>query len=129
VVVRKERLDAIGGLCEDRELVGWEDFDSWLRLARSGCRFARLSGSHGYYWVGGSNVSNPRRTLSNIDTFLARYVADPAATPWWCHYSRAVAYKALGQSEQVRLSFAAAWGARPNALNRLRIACKWLITR
>lgn len=129
VVVRKSRLKAIGGLCEDRELVGWEDFDTWLRLAKSGCHFARVPGSPGYYWVGGGNVSNPRRTLANIDAFLARHVGAASATPWWCHYSRAIAYKALGQNEQVDLNFAAAWRARPNAINRLRVACKWLLIR
>ncbi len=129
VVVRKARLDAIGGLCEDRELVGWEDFETWLRLARNGCRFARLGGSHGYYWIGGGNFTNPRRTLDNIDAFLARHAGAGQPTPWWCNYARAVAYRGLGEADKVGPCFAAAWRARPGPLNRLRIAAKWLVSR
>lgn len=129
VVVRKTRLDDIGGLCEDQYLVGWEDFDCWLRLAKSGCRFACVPGSHGYYWVGGGSVSNPNRTLANIEAFLMRHVGEEGGVPWWCHYSRAVAYKALGRPGLVGENFAAAWRADPGSLNRLRIACKWLLLR
>lgn len=129
VVVRKAKLDEIGGLSEDPSLVGWEDFDCWLRLARAGCSFVRVPGSHGYYWIGGVSVSNPRRTLENIDAFLARYVSVEGDVPWWCHYSRAVAFHKLGRQELAAESFAAAWRAHPSVLNHLRIACKWLVTR
>jgi glycosyltransferase involved in cell wall biosynthesis len=127
VVLRKSRLDAIGGLCKEPELSGWEDFDTWLRLAKSGCRFVRVPGSHGFYWIGGGNVSNPRRTLANIDAFLARYVGNIGNTPWWCHYGRAVAYKALGRQECVGPSFGAAMRAHPGLLNYLRIVFKRLL--
>lgn len=126
-VLRKSRLDAISGLCEKHELVGWEDFDTWLRLAKSGCRFTRIPGSHGYYWVGGGNVSNPRRTLANIDAFLARYIDISRNTPWWCHYSRALAYKALGLQECVGPSFGAAMRSHPGLLNYMRIVFKRLL--
>jgi len=127
VVLRKSRLSAIGCLSEERELIGWEDFDTWLRLAKSGCRFVLVPGSHGYYWIGGGNVSNPRRTLANIDAFLARYVETSGNTPWWCHYSRAVAYKALGHQERVGPCFGAAMRAHPGLLNYLRIIFKRLL--
>lgn len=124
VVARKSALVSIGGLCEEQELVGWEDFDAWLRLAKAGNRFMRLQGSHGYYWVGGGSVSNPTRTLANVDAFITKYVGEGAKIPWWCHYSRAVAYKALGQKERVGPCFDAAMQARPGLLNYLRIVCK-----
>jgi glycosyltransferase involved in cell wall biosynthesis len=39
VVMRKDILDAVGGYRD----MGWaEDYDLWLRLAATGCRFARL---------------------------------------------------------------------------------------
>jgi glycosyltransferase involved in cell wall biosynthesis len=131
VVVKKALIDSIGGLCEERELIGWEDFDTWLRLARQGCRFSRVPGSHGFYWVGGGSVSNPKRTLANIDAFLQRHLGDAceADIPWWCHYSRAVAYSNLGETDKVGPAFSAAWRARPDLINRLRIACKWVVTR
>jgi teichuronic acid biosynthesis glycosyltransferase TuaG len=124
VVVRKAALTRIGGICEEQKLVGWEDFDTWLRLAKAGNRFTRVPGSHGYYWVGGGSVSNPARTLDNVDAFIDRYVGEGSAIPWWCHYSRAVAYEALGRQECVGPCFDAAMRAHPGLLNYLRIICK-----
>lgn len=129
VVVRKSALMRIGGLCEEHNLVGWEDFDTWLRLAKAGNRFKRVPGTHGYYWVGGGSVSNPTRTLANVDAFIDRYIGEGTQVPWWCHYCRAVAFHALGKPRQVRGCFAAAWAANPSVLNRIRIAIKWLSMR
>jgi hypothetical protein len=39
VMMRKETLDRVGGYRD----VGWpEDYDLWMRMAREGCRFAKL---------------------------------------------------------------------------------------
>jgi hypothetical protein len=56
VVVRAELLRAVGGLSEDPQLIGTEDFDAWLRLADRTNKFDRLAGCHGYYWAGGGNI-------------------------------------------------------------------------
>lgn len=127
VVARKSLLLEIGGLREERDLVGWEDYDGWLRLAGAGARLARAEGVHGYYWIGGGSVSNPRRTLANIDAFLVRHTA--GNIPWWCHYARGVAFHALCERDKVTPAFSAAWRTAPGLLNRIRIACKWLLAR
>lgn len=57
VVIRRELIDRVGLISEDRELIAVEDFDYWLRIARMGARFKYVPKALGYYWLGGGNVS------------------------------------------------------------------------
>lgn len=57
VVIRREWVDRLGPISEDRELIAVEDFDYWLRAARQGIRMVYIPKVKGKYWVGGNNVS------------------------------------------------------------------------
>jgi GT2 family glycosyltransferase len=57
VVLRKDLLLRIGGVCEERELISVEDYDTWIRLARVTECFVRLPACNGFYWMGGGNIS------------------------------------------------------------------------
>jgi glycosyltransferase involved in cell wall biosynthesis len=74
-VVRKSLLEQIGGVCEERELISVEDYDTWLCLARLTERFVRLDACDGYYWVGGGNISaaSPKQQ-SRIKALYARHL-------------------------------------------------------
>lgn len=96
VVVRKLLLEKIGGLSEDEDLIGCEDYDAWLRISQLTEKFKKIPFTLGYYWVGGGNLSVPKRTLRNIDAIEARYStfinmfelnSDDSA--WWFKYGRA----------------------------------------
>jgi glycosyltransferase involved in cell wall biosynthesis len=56
-VVRRSMLERIGGMCEDPNLVAFEDFDAWLRLAESGARIHYLDATLGSYWIGDDAIS------------------------------------------------------------------------
>jgi glycosyltransferase involved in cell wall biosynthesis len=90
VVARRELLQRIGGFSEERPWIGWEDFDTWLRLSQHTDRFRRLGEPLGYYWFGGGNISTPGRLLMNLGAFRAKYVDGPnaplARLPDWYHY-------------------------------------------
>ena len=75
VVVRKTLLQQIGGICEERELISVEDYDTWLALARITERFVRLRDCDGYYWLGGGNISaaSPKQQ-SRIKALYARHM-------------------------------------------------------
>lgn len=79
-VVRKELLQRIGGVCEDKALISVEDYDTWLRLSRHTERFVRLKNCDGYYWVGDDNISvaSPRQQ-TKIKTLYERHL--PALDP------------------------------------------------
>lgn len=134
VVVRKALLLNLGGISENREKIAWEDFDTWIRLARTGCRFKKVWGSYGYYWVGAGNVSSSSRTLANIASFVNCYIQqyNPAVStsiPWWCHYSSAICYQQLNDSALSESHFLKAWQAKPAWRDRLRIVYKWLFMK
>lgn len=56
-VVRRSILNQIGGICEDRGLVAFEDFDAWLRLVEIGARIKFLDRTIGSYWIGDDAIS------------------------------------------------------------------------
>ncbi|HBY55643.1 MAG TPA: glycosyl transferase family 2, partial [Coxiellaceae bacterium] len=102
VVVRKNVLQEVGGLCEDAELVAIEDYGAWLRISQCTNKFRRIPNILGYYWCGGKNTGTPERTIANLSVFEQRYSKDinnlcvGAAGPWWINYSRGRAYYLLG---------------------------------
>jgi glycosyltransferase involved in cell wall biosynthesis len=99
VVVRKLLLQKIGGLAEEDDLIGCEDFDLWLRLSQLTEKFRRIPFVLGCYWVGGGNLSSHKRTISNIDaiearysTFIHKFGINSNDSAWWLEYARARAY-------------------------------------
>lgn len=57
VVVRKKLLDDINGIKESRELIAAEDYNTWLRIARSTDHFIYLPQILGYYFVHDEAIS------------------------------------------------------------------------
>lgn len=56
-IVRRSVLENIGGMCEDTDLVAFEDFDAWLRLAENGARIHYFDATLGSYWIGDDAIS------------------------------------------------------------------------
>jgi len=75
VVVRKELLEQIGGISEERDLISVEDYDTWIRLSQLTEKFVRIPGVLGYYWVGSGNISaaSPLQ-IERIKVLYARHV-------------------------------------------------------
>jgi glycosyltransferase involved in cell wall biosynthesis len=76
VAVKAELLNKIGGFSEDPELIAAEDFDCWVRLSKITNRFLYIPKVLGYYWTGGGNISNPKRTLITLKKILQPYFGD-----------------------------------------------------
>ena len=57
VVARKSIINRVGNLSEDESLVGAEDSDLWLKIARVTDKFVYIPKSLGAYWTGGGNVT------------------------------------------------------------------------
>jgi len=126
VIVRKAFVDSVGGLSEDPDKIAWEDFDLWLRLAASGATFCRVPGRHGYYWLGGGNVSNPQRAIAIASSFVRDYVGD-GAVPWWIPYSVAVAHYSLGNNKDGRAAFFSAFLVQSSLFVKFRIVLRLLL--
>jgi len=58
VCIRKDFLNRLGGLSENKELIAVEDFDLWIRASLQNCRFKLIPKILGEYWSGGGNISS-----------------------------------------------------------------------
>ncbi len=58
VVVRKELIEQVGYLSEDKMLIAVEDFDLWLRISQITNRFYHVSACLGVYTVGSNNITS-----------------------------------------------------------------------
>lgn len=59
VAVRKNLVEQVGYISEDRDFIAIEDYDLWLKISRVTNKFRDLGSSLGAYWIGesGSNIS------------------------------------------------------------------------
>lgn len=73
VVVRKDLLNSIGGLSEEKELIGAEDYDAWLKISMITEKFKKIPETLGYYWAGGGNITNSLLSLKIADAVERRY--------------------------------------------------------
>ena len=101
VVVRKSCIEVIGGISEERTCISWEDYDTWLRLAKNGFLFKKMNGVLGYYWKGGGNFSNHNQNLKNIHAFIKKYILPEKTStiPWWCHYEKGKSYLKINEKK------------------------------
>ena len=100
VVIRKKLLEAIKGLSEDKDIVGSEDYDAWLRIAQISEKFQKIPETLGFYWAGGGNITNPSRTLSVTKAIEKKYAntisdLDVRHSIYWLNYTKGRAYFCL----------------------------------
>ncbi|WP_061209373.1 glycosyltransferase family 2 protein [Leptospira borgpetersenii] len=109
VVVRKSILDQVGSLDEEPDLVAGEDYDYWIRISKITDKFYQIPNALGYYWVGGGNLTNPKRSL-NILRILQkkyqpdfdRYLSHKSKTPWWFYKTRFLVHLSLGNLQDAK---------------------------
>lgn len=58
IIIRKNLLDIVGGISEDRNLVSVEDYDCWLRIAQQSNNFVHINENLGSYYLGDGNMSS-----------------------------------------------------------------------
>ena len=87
VIVKRQCLLAVNGFDEHPDLVGGEDYDLWVRLAQSGCKFGFLPSIKSYYLTGGNHVTAPHRSLSVVDYLSKKYFKSFSQIPDWMHKS------------------------------------------
>jgi len=90
-VVRRSLLNRIGGMCEDRSIVSYEDLDAWLRLVEAGARVRFLDRTLGSYWIGGDGISaiSERQVNAQIALFerhVSKFDADLRSAAEACHH-------------------------------------------
>ena len=107
VVVRKKLLNAIKGLSEDKDMVGSEDYDAWLRIAQISEKFQKIPDTLGFYWAGGGGTTNPSRTLIATQAIEKKYAntisdLDAQHSIYWLNYTKGRAYFCLKDFENAK---------------------------
>ena len=97
VVVRRDLLVNVGGISENPRLVAAEDFECWIRVSRLTDRFHRISGAHGFYWIGNANTSSSGRTIVCLSELRELYSKTCGSevelySPPWLSFALAKAY-------------------------------------
>lgn len=78
VLVKKELLNKIGGLCEDKEMVACEDYLAWLKIAQITQNFLYVKKNLGFYQIHEQSISMrnmsipERRIISGFNSLLNR---------------------------------------------------------
>jgi glycosyltransferase involved in cell wall biosynthesis len=77
LVIRKQLLLEIGGLSEDEKLIGVEDYDLTIRLARRGAKFYFLNQVLGQYRINDTNISSDYvKQVKKVTYMLQQYEKD-----------------------------------------------------
>ncbi len=123
VVVRKSILEKINLLDESKDIIGNEDFDTWIRVSKISERLSCIQKQLGYYWVGGGNVSSRDMSFS-FRTVCERYydllsldeikivkakIAYHAAKYKMANDNKKEAQKILQKHNKTNLKFACLW--------------------
>lgn len=75
VAVKKQVLEDVGLLSEELALVGVEDCDCWLKIAKKRYKFYFISKPLGYYWLG-NNYSVSYEQLKKEELLVEKHVTD-----------------------------------------------------
>jgi glycosyltransferase involved in cell wall biosynthesis len=75
VVIKKEIVDLVGKITEDKKLIAVEDHDYWIRVAKVTNRFKYINQSLGGYWVG-ENISYSVKQIDRAKSLLDKYFQD-----------------------------------------------------
>lgn len=92
-MIKRNLLNEVGGLSEEKDRFAWEDYDLWLNAALKSEQFLYVPKTLGYYWAGGGNTSNPQRTLLNIEAIERLYFKPRnLKQPFWVAYGKGMAH-------------------------------------
>ena len=76
--IRRDFFLNCHGFSEKKELIGVEDFDLWIRLAKSGMKAKLVNLDLGYYYVGESNITyKDERQIARLNAVYQSYISDP----------------------------------------------------
>jgi len=105
VLVKKKILEQIDLISEDNNKITWEDFDTWLRIAKVTDKFVQVPKTLGYCYTGQGTASSLFQTVKNNKNFKKFYCEDIKKLKlnkslWWTEYPSALKYFKRGDYRQ-----------------------------
>lgn len=86
-IVKKNILSELKGFDEDKELIGGEDLDLWLRLAKNKLRFKYIEKVLAYYMLGGNHHVTSHQTGLTLNAALKRKLIKDREVIFWIELS------------------------------------------
>ncbi len=75
VCVRKSVFDKTSGFLEKKEIIGLEDFQLWINLAKNGARFQYIDKPLGFYFVGNDKLTvTDERQINRYKCFYQEFI-------------------------------------------------------
>jgi glycosyltransferase involved in cell wall biosynthesis len=133
VVVRRNLLNEVGGFSEDPELVAAEDYEAWIRVGRRTEAFFRIDKTLGFYWAGGGNISEPKRTLRYLMKLHLLYYkglkegANNESTSGWILYNLAKTNWAIGRYNKGKKYAIIMFSRQPISIRSFKLILFWTI--
>ena len=98
IVARRSSIISVNCFDDDANIVGGEDMDLWLRLAKAKCRFKLVNRFLGFYLISGSHMTSPDKSLRTIDYLEKKFCrSEFSLVPVWMHKSKIASYIKLKQ--------------------------------
>jgi len=110
VVALREKIEKVGRFDENPEIIGWEDYHLWLKLAKNSSIFYKVNETLGSCWEGEDNFDNPKRILINLSRIQEFFVNELSGivdltNVWWISYTTGKAYLNQGSTLKARKCF------------------------
>ncbi len=101
VVVKKKILKRVKYFSNKKELIAWEDFDLWLKIAKITNKFFLINKCLGSYHVSKDKNEKLKRFIKNIHEFKKKYKFEISKIKkkfnienlWWTEYAEALNFK------------------------------------
>ena len=92
VIVKKSFLVKIKNFNTSRNLIGWEDWDAWLRLSKKTNNFFHIKKKLSYITIDNENLSTEQIKIKNSNAFKIKYLKNSIHMPNWYVYTLLVCY-------------------------------------
>ncbi len=118
IVVCKKTIKKVRGFDESKNLIAGEDYDCWLRIAKSGAKFCFIREPLGAYGKNPNRLTSPQKAIKILAEIKKRYFANEKNIPFWIHRSY---IKNLLITNKIQEAFAYIFNNKKNIIKKIFI--------
>ena len=116
IVVCRKTIKKIRGFDECKNLIAGEDYDCWLRIAKTGAKFCFIKEPLGTYGKNPNRLTSPQKAIKILAEIKKRYFTNEESIPLWIHQSY---IKNLLITNKIQEVFAYIFNNRKNIIKKL----------
>ena len=127
VVMESGLLKSIGGFDESPKLIGSEDYDAWIRLAKISSKFYKIPGIYGYYSLSNDSISSYQNCLKNNIYLRKKYnlcsKSNYRIGPAWLIYGYSRSLMLLGRYRSAQICAFLALRCKLAPIQKIKLLC------